>query len=47
VIAPQSHLYVPTYNNKLVFSAAAADFDQDGHVDLFLGAPSVVRSSGS
>ena len=32
---------------RMAGGAAAGDVDGDGHVDLFLGAPSVTHSSGS
>ena len=32
-----THVLAPAHADKLVFSASAADFDQDGQEDLFLG----------
>ncbi len=37
VEATHTHLRAPTHADKLVFTASAADFDQDGFEDLFLG----------
>ena len=32
-----THIRCPTHGDKLVFAAAAADFDQDGQEDLYMG----------